>query len=682
MSHILYKRGDIIGEKYEVHGVLGAGGFGVVYLVYDHDSQTVYALKTFRDEFLHDGRTRELFRREAGIWVNLERHPYLVRAYLVDERGGRLYIAMEYIAPGEEGPNSLELQLRQEPPDLPQSLRWSIQFCHGMEYAYSKGVRCHRDIKPANIMIGRDRLIKITDFGLAGVLTGSTLTGEAASKTGDTMVGLPNGTMESGIYGTSTYMAPEQFVNAGACDERSDVYSFGVVLYQMASHGKLPFLAPWPRDDSEGEIVRFWRETRRLHTEAPVPKVNSLLFPVVEHCLKKEPSMRYQSFGELRSDLEPLLKRVTGEEVTPPPPTELRAWEWSNKGMSLGSLGRHEEAIRCYDRALEFDPQYAHALTNKGTSLHCLGLFEEAIRCYDHALQFDPRDSYAWIDKGATLIVLGRYEEAVNCCDRALELNPRSAGTWSNKGGCFTNLSRYEEAAECYKRALEIDPLCEGAWGNKGTNLHSLGRYEEAIDCYDRALELDPRSTSTWINKGDSLDSLGRYEEAIDCYDRALELDPGSTYAWRSKGDSLDSLGRYEEARASYDRALELDPRSVVAWINRSICLYNLGRYEEAIESCDRALEFDPQRTNAWVNKGMNLAVLGRFREAIDCYDRALKLDPGRVTVWYRRALATEKLGRKEEAVHAYKQFVALAPERYAAEIQQARQRIEELEEK
>lgn len=131
---------------------------------------SVHAMKTFRDEYLADAQARERFRREASVWVDLERHPYLVRAYFVEEVAGRLFIAMEYIAPDEHGINTLEGYLRQSPPDLAQSLRWAIQFCHGMQYAYSKGIRCHRDIKPANIMIGQDKTVRITDFGLAGAL--------------------------------------------------------------------------------------------------------------------------------------------------------------------------------------------------------------------------------------------------------------------------------------------------------------------------------------------------------------------------------------------------------------------------------------------------------------------------------------------------------------------------------
>jgi serine/threonine protein kinase len=166
-----YKKGDFIGQKYEVYDVLGMGGFGIVYLAYSHERESVYALKTFLDEYLEDLQTRERFKKEAQIWIGLERHPYIVRASFVDEISGRLFIVMEYIAPDGHVLNSLDNYLRYQPPDSAQSLRWAIQFCYGMKYAYSKGVKAHRDIKPANIMIGQDKTVKISDFGLVGVVS-------------------------------------------------------------------------------------------------------------------------------------------------------------------------------------------------------------------------------------------------------------------------------------------------------------------------------------------------------------------------------------------------------------------------------------------------------------------------------------------------------------------------------
>ena len=178
--------------------------------------------------------------------MELERHPYLVRAFFVREISNRLYIAMDYIAPNEQGINTLAGFLEHCPPTLEQSLRWAIQVCYGMEHAYSKGVRAHRDLKPENIMINQEGNALVTDFGLAGILDAP------QAEQGNLYAMRPSNDALSvktqlGIgFGTPTHMAPEQFVDPARCDQRSDIYSLGVILSQMVSGGQLPFDALRP----------------------------------------------------------------------------------------------------------------------------------------------------------------------------------------------------------------------------------------------------------------------------------------------------------------------------------------------------------------------------------------------------------------------------------------------------
>jgi tetratricopeptide (TPR) repeat protein len=739
-----YKKGDFIGEQYEVYGVLGEGGFGIVYLVYSHQTGEVLALKTFRNEFLADQGVRKRFQAEANVWVELGHHPYLVLAHFINEISGRLYIAMEYVAPNEEGLNSLDGYLRKKAPDLAQSLHWAIQICYGMEYAYSKGLRAHRDLKPTNIMITRDKTPKITDFGIASVTsevpTIQTVSVNMRSGESD----LSRQTTVGTGFGTPTHMAPEQFVNAAGCDERSDIYSFGIVLYQMVAGGQVPFLAS--RSDGPEQMMA---EFLHLHGEASVPQLDSPLFPIIRRCLQKSPEKRFQTFQELQGNLELLLQRQTGEVMVPPRLEEFEIAEWNNKGTSLTSLGRHEEAVSCYDKALELDPRQVTVWNNKGSSvdsmghheeaiscceqaleldpslvaawinkgngLHGLGRNEEAIPCYDKALELDPCNAGAWHNKGSMLQSMGQPEQAIRCFDKALELDPRDAAAWNNKGNSLNSLGRNEEAIACYDKALELDPCNAGVWHNRGSSLYSLGRNEEAIPCYDKALELDPQYVNAWYKRGRSLASLGRHEQAIACFDRALKLDPSDGEVWYDKGNSLYGLGRYEEAIHSYDKVLEVDPCNADAWYNKGTNLRGLEHHEEAIvcfakalelDSCyvaawvnegaslaalshneeaihcyDRALELDPCVAEAWINKGNSLHSLGRYEEAIRCYDEVLELDPRDADAWFYRGLAEDGLGHKQEAAYSYQQFLALAPaQQYAVQVDYARKRLQELE--
>ena len=477
-----FNKGDFIGQKYEVYDVLGEGGFGIVYLVYSQEMETVYALKTFRDECLEDKQTRNRFRKEAEVWINLERYPYLVRAYLVDEISGRLYIAMEHIASDEQGLNSLDAYLKRRPPDLAQSLRWAIQFCYGMEYAYSKGIKAHRDIKPSNIMIDQNKTVKISDFGLAGIFQQESIISEQGIIPVKTKNDTPMQTAIGTSIGTPEYMSPEQFTDFSACDERSDIYSFGIVLYQMTSGGRLPFSADNPD-------LR-WTALKYFHHETPVPKLKSPLFPIIFRCLEKKPINRYFSCKELRRDLEALLKKHTGEIVKLPELKELEAWDWYNKGVALRILGKDHEAIACYDRALEISPEYTDAWINKGMALGRLGKDQEEIVCYNEALEINPRYATAWYNKGTVLGRLGKDQEEIFCYDKALEINPGFVSAWLNKGVILGRLGKEQEAIICYDKALEINPRHADAWIKKGIAEHKLNRTQEVIFSFKQFLRL------------------------------------------------------------------------------------------------------------------------------------------------------------------------------------------------
>jgi len=678
---ITYKKGDFIGQKYEVHDVLGIGGLGIVYLVYSRETKEVYALKTFRDEFIEDRQVRERFRKEAQVWIDLDRHPYLVRAYFIDEVSGRFFIAMEYIASDERGLCSLDDYLKRRPPDLVQTLRWAIQFCYGMEYAYSKGIRAHRDIKPANILIGQDKTIKISDFGLAGVVGASKAKAGVKLDIQKNKLGAYQ-TVEGIALGTPPYMAPEQFLNAAACDERSDIYSFGVVLYQMATGGSLPFFPDLPGNISPEEIYRTWY---LLHSQKPVPKLDSPLFPIIQACLSKMQSKRYSCFGELRKELEALLKRTSGESISPPEPKEFEAWEWNNKGLSLGIMGHSEESIRYCDRALKIDPLYIEAWINKGNNLDRLERPGEAIQCYNKAIEIDPSRGIVWNNKADSLMNMGCFKEANHCLDKALEIEPNNieflnnkgnlllklgqfeqaivwydkaleidpiyANSWNNKAICLAKIGQFEQAILCCNRTLEIDPGCSNAWDTKGFCFYEMGRFEEAVHCLNKEIEIHPEAPQIWSNKGNALLALQRYEEAIRCYDKVLELDPTFIEALNNKGISLGNLKRFEEAQACFTKAIEISPQNTAAWINKGSCLVDRGFYKDAIRYFDRAIEIDSRNIDAFYNKGAFLHKLGRFEEAIRCYDVALAINPRDTKVTNAKCLSQDSLGRIEEAI-------------------------------
>ena len=684
-----YKKGDFIGQKYEVYDILGMGGFGIVYLVYLHETKSAYALKTFRNEYLEDVTTRERFKKEAQVWIDLVRHPYLVRASFVDEISGRLYIAMEHIASDEPGMNTLDGFLRRRPPDLAQSLRWAIQFCHGMEYACSKGVKAHRDIKPANIMIDQNKTVKITDFGLARVLVESSVSeqGRVAGKVGidalmQTVIGKSIGTPE--------YMSPEQFTDLSACDERSDIYSFGIVLYQMASGGRLPF-------NTDNPALR-WPALKHFHQETPVPELNSPLFPIIQRCLEKEPRNRYQTFGELRTDIELVLKRQTGQTIKLPEQQELDWWEWGNKGISLHRLGFFDNAIQCYNKALEINMNDNISWNYKGIIMRVLGHFDDALVCFENALKINPSDAGALTNKGICLDSLGFFKNANRCFDDALKIDTRFGPAWVSKGCSLNNLGRSEESIHCYDRAIEIEPTNTNAWYNKGMIFNKSGRFNDAVNCFNEVLKINPLHAGSWYEKGLSFASLELYEKELFCFNKLLEIDPKYSAAWYLKANVEEMLGKNEDAISSYkhfialpatqdkskvehaeQRLLELRKAELNALIEKGDSLYSNGYFEEAIKYYEKALIIDQHESYAWYKKGIAFYKLGDYVKAIECYKNASGITPGNPSLWYNKALAEDELGLKDNAMHSFKKVIELAPAQYTEQIDYARRRIKEL---
>jgi len=293
-----YRVGDPIGDRWLIlhgprNGLIGQGGMGLVYLIYDWHSASKYALKTFRGEFLTYPAVKKAFSREIELWVGLDRHPHILEVVGIEEVSYRLYVQMEYIpsSPGMLG-SSLRDHLQRGSIPEQQIFKWAIQVCHAMEHAKKHGMTCHRDIKPENILVDQEGNIRISDFGLARALDSVRPDSIKAEPTmGDTYLTIGCG----GGCGTPAYMPPEQFTSGGG-DIRNDIYSFGIVLHEMVT-GKLPYIAHLPSSRNLEDRTRYMRVWEQLHRERPIPNVKGRIGKVIERCLAKQPEDRFETFA-------------------------------------------------------------------------------------------------------------------------------------------------------------------------------------------------------------------------------------------------------------------------------------------------------------------------------------------------------------------------------------------------
>jgi serine/threonine-protein kinase len=270
--------------RYELLAELGQGAMGVVYKARDPVLDRVVAIKTInltlpKDE-LADYEAR--FYQEARAAGGLN-HPNIVTIYDIGKSERLAYMAMEFL----EGEELRSILSSREPLPVTLALDIAIQVADGLAYAHERQV-VHRDIKPANIMIVRDGLVKITDFGIARMRTNEV----------KTMTGM--------ILGSPKYMSPEQ-VTGKRADHRVDLFSLGVVLYEMLT-GETPFVA-----DSIHGIMYQIMQFAPPPPSTRQPGLPEVLDLIVAKALNKSPDERYQSAMEFARDLRDCKNMLEGK---------------------------------------------------------------------------------------------------------------------------------------------------------------------------------------------------------------------------------------------------------------------------------------------------------------------------------------------------------------------------------
>jgi serine/threonine-protein kinase len=266
--------GSRLGDRYVVRGVLGSGGFAVVYLAEDLSDGGEVALKVLRPERVSEATLRR-FRREAEV-ARQAASPHLVEIGDVGVADGSPYLAMEHVR-GE----SLATRLDRGPLEIEAAIALAGQILAGLAALHGRGI-LHRDVKPENVLLGDDGVARLADYGLALSPLGARQTRATASEA---------------VIGTVEYLSPEQALGEPA-DPRSDLYSFGVLLFEMLT-GRLPHRAKSTLGTLVAHIQQAAPDLRSLR-----PQVPAWLAALVARLLAKRPEERYATASDVLADLE------------------------------------------------------------------------------------------------------------------------------------------------------------------------------------------------------------------------------------------------------------------------------------------------------------------------------------------------------------------------------------------
>lgn len=332
--------GEVIDDRYRIDRVFG-GAMGKVYIA-EHLSWGVWmAIKAPKPEVWADREGIQRILREANGWIRLGLHPNIASCYYVRSISQIPYIFIEYVSGGtlEEWINRGRCR------DMRTALTIAIQFCNGMEYTHLKGI-IHRDIKPQNILLTKDGLVKITDFGILRSIRDSGPEEDIRNP--------PQGKNATvGFRGTPNYASPEQLRNAHRVDRRTDIFSFGLCLWMMFC-GKRPY-----KHNAEGKCPE------------PLPAPGNPALPpdlktILKKCVAYHADERFRDFTELKAAINRVYLDLF--QVACPysivEKVDLRAENLNNRAVSLAELGKYDKAASCLERTLEINDSLPEALYN------------------------------------------------------------------------------------------------------------------------------------------------------------------------------------------------------------------------------------------------------------------------------------------------------------------------------
>jgi len=600
-------RGTIFASRYEIIEELGKGGMGKVYRVEDKKIKGEIALKLIKPEIAADKKIIERFSNELKM-ARMIAHRNVCRMFDIGEEKGAHFITMEYVS-GEDLKSMIRMSGQLS---VGTAVSITKQVCDGLAEAHRLGV-VHRDLKPQNIMIDKEGNALIMDFGIARSLKAKGITGPGV------------------MIGTPEYMSPEQ-VEGKETDQRSDIYSLGVILYEMVI-GRVPFEGDTPFTIGVKHKSETPKDPKELNAQVP-----SDLSRVIMRCMEKDKEKRYQSAGEVRSELERIEKGIPTTEREIPKRKPITSREitvtFGMKKLFVPALvvvaliiaavviwqilPKKEAILIPSDK-----PSLAIMYFENNTGDESLDHYRKAIS--DLLITDLAQSRYLRVLSGARLFnilsQINQLESKSYSSDVLKEVSSRGGvehillGNYTKAGDVFRINFTLLEASTAELVGSEgvegrgeesifamVDELTKKIKAN-----FKLSAEEIAADIDKAVGEITTGSTEAYkyYSEGAKYDHQGDYYKSIELMEKAVAIDPEFAMAYRSMGITYQDLGYRSKAMENFKKALEQIDRVSVReryQIQGDFYWQKEKTYDKAMEAYNKLLELYPEDSNANIN--------------------------------------------------------------------------------
>ena len=519
--------GAIVGGKYELLSLLGAGGMSSVYKSKHLLINKLYALKLLHSRFVQDQNAILRFQQEANAASQLS-HPNIITLFDFGiHEDTEPYQVIDYL----EGCSVAEEIKRNGNIPLNRALHIARQACDALQHAHSKGV-IHRDLKPSNIMLvsrdGDDHFVKIVDFGIAKVLPQEGQAVQQLTQTGE-------------IFGSPLYMSPEQCMGR-RMDGRSDIYSLGCVIYEMLT-GKPPLAGETVFETIRKHIEEVPESVKRKISN---PRMAEQMDRIMTKVLAKEPEQRFQTMNELGDALQSV--------------------ELGKTSGFLESLktGWHTAQIKIQPKRRRFSLKMVSALLAVGIiSTACIltaaFVLPVKIQSYDNAWP-----KFMLPKQGADTASSNSVVADERQIDREVLLSARNLAIQSARRNA---MNMTVEKQEGRLRALAHSEANEGQYGEALDDFDRLRNVWTQLAKQHAVPELGNKTArlSLYAVMGDTYYAGNRFDDALLFYKKAVaEFDDAAEEAARSlalrMGDILYRHGDYAGAEIEFKASCHAHP--------------------------------------------------------------------------------------------------------------------------